>query len=86
MPIYFSLSKSTQIVFPIMLNLSNYLQRVVTKLWLLTLNGRQGVGFTLLCPSSLTVSVTFGVCHAVKGGGCTNSEQESSCILLCSVF
>lgn len=72
-------------MLPVMFNLTNYLQRVVTKLWLLTLNGRQGVGFTFLCPSSLTVTVTFGVCHAVKGGGWTNSEQESSCMLLCSV-
>lgn len=28
---------------------------------------RQGVGFTL-CPSSIPVTVTFGVCHAAKGG------------------
>lgn len=62
------LSRSTQVVFPVVFNLSNYSQRVVTKLWFLTFNGRQGVGFTLLCPSSLTVTVTFGVCHAVKGG------------------
>lgn len=36
-------------------------------------------------PSSFSVTVTFGVCHAGIGGGCTNGEQESSWIPLRSV-
>lgn len=55
-------------MFPSGVKLSNYSQSCRQTLapdfeW------GQGVGSTLLCPSSLAVTVTFGVCHAVKRGG-----------------